>query len=156
MAESLGYAEKKSNESFLRSSDVSFEERNKHRTSYLRLNSLKVNLLTEPCLDDFHVGDCKGEGRFGKVHLAVHKKTGFVCALKKIKKELVKHMMDQFIQELKIQLFLNHPKLVKMYGYFSDSEYFYLLVEYMEEGSLYSLMKKNKKFSEEETAEKIK
>lgn len=65
-------------------------------------------------------------------------------------------MMDQFIQELKIQLFLNHPKLVKMYGYFSDSEYFYLLVEYMEEGSLYSLMKKNKKFSEEETAEKIK
>lgn len=43
-------------------------------------------------------------------------------------------------------MFLNHPKLVKMYGYFADSENFYMLVEYMEEGSLYSLMKKNKKF----------
>lgn len=29
-------------------------------------------------------------------------------------------MMDQFIQELKIQLYLNHPKLVKIYGYFAD------------------------------------
>jgi len=55
-------------------------------------------------------------------------------------------MVDQFIQEVKIQMFLNHPKLVKMYGYFADSENFYMLVEYMEEGSLYSLMKKNKKF----------
>ena len=55
-------------------------------------------------------------------------------------------MLDQFIQELKIQLFLNHSKLVKMYGYFSDEEHFYMLIEYMEEGSLYSLMKKAKKF----------
>ena len=54
--------------------------------------------------------------------------------------------MDQFIQEVKIQMFFNHPKLVKVYGYFADKEHFYMLVEYMEEGSLYSLMKKNKKF----------
>lgn len=37
-----------------------------------------------------------------------------------------------------------------MYGYFSDEEYFYMLIEYMEDGSLYSLMKKNKKFEEPE------
>ena len=71
-------------------------------------------------MSDFHIGSCKGEGRFGKVYMAVHKKTGFLCALKKIKKESVKYMMDQFIQEIKIQMFLNHSKLVKMYGYFSD------------------------------------
>jgi len=29
-------------------------------------------------------------------------------------------MLDQFIQELKIQLYLNHPNIVKMYGYFSN------------------------------------
>lgn len=66
------------------------------------------------------LGECKGEGRFGKVYLAVHKKSGFVCALKKIKKESVKFMIEQFIQELKIQQFLNHPNLVKIYGYFAD------------------------------------
>ena len=64
-------------------------------------------------------------------------------------------MIDQFIQEVKIQLFLNHPKLVKIYGYFSDEEHFYMLVEYMEEGSLYSLMKKVKKFEETAAVEKV-
>lgn len=92
------------------------------------------------------IGEIKGEGRFGKVYVAIHKKTGFLCGLKKIKKDSVRVMLDQFIQELKIQLFLNHSKLVKMYGYFSDEEHFYMLIEYMEEGSLYSLMKKAKKF----------
>lgn len=57
-------------------------------------------------------------------------------------------MMEQFIQEVKIQLFLNHPKLVKLYGYFCDEEHFYMLIEYMEDGSLYALMKKNKKIEE--------
>lgn len=64
-------------------------------------------------------------------------------------------MIDQFIQEVKIQLFLNHSKLVKMYGYFCDNEHFYMLIEYMEEGSLYSLMKKVKKFEEPAAIEKI-
>jgi hypothetical protein len=36
--------------------------------------------------------------------------------------------MEQFIQEMKIQLFLNHPKLVKLYGYFSDVENIYMLI----------------------------
>lgn len=66
------------------------------------------------------LGECKGEGRFGKVYLAIHKKTGFLFALKKIKKDSVKFMLDQFIQEIKIQQYLNHPNLVKIYGYFAD------------------------------------
>jgi aurora kinase len=89
------------------------------------------------------------------VYLAIHKKTGLICALKKVKKESVRFMLDQFIQEIKIQLFLNHAKLVKVYGYFSDAEYFYILIEYMEDGSLYSLMKKKKKIDEIEVAEKL-
>jgi len=51
----------------------------------------------------------------------MHKKTGFICAMKKIKKDSVKLMLEQFIQEIKIQLYLNHPKLVKTYGYFCDT-----------------------------------
>lgn len=40
-------------------------------------------------------------------------------------------MLDQFIQEIKIQQFLNHPNLVRIYGYFADTEHFYMLIEYM-------------------------
>jgi serine/threonine protein kinase len=64
-------------------------------------------------------------------------------------------MLDQFIQELKIQLFLNHSKLVKIYGYFSDAEHFYMLIEYMEDGSLYSLLKRRKRLEEAEAAQKL-
>jgi serine/threonine protein kinase len=87
--------------------------------------------------------------------MAIHKKTGMICALKKVKKDAVRFMLNQFIQEIKIQLFLSHPQLVKLYGYFSDFEYFYILIEYMEDGSLYSLMKKKKKIEESEVAEKL-
>lgn len=41
-------------------------------------------------------------------------------------------MIDQFIQELKINIFASHPNIVKMYGFFSDRTYFYILMEYME------------------------
>jgi serine/threonine protein kinase len=37
-------------------------------------------------IDDFTLGACKGEGRFGKVYPAVHKKTGFLLAIKKVAK----------------------------------------------------------------------
>lgn len=40
-------------------------------------------------------------------------------------------MIDQFITELKIQQYLSHPNLVKIYGYFTDKDNFYMLVEYM-------------------------
>lgn len=82
-------------------------------------------------LNDFHLGSVKGEGRFGKFYPAVHKKTGFLVGIKEIKKESLKNMLDQFIQELKIQTFIDHPNIVKLYGYFCTKENFYLILEYM-------------------------
>jgi aurora kinase, other len=102
-------------------------------------------------LADFEIGPCKGEGRFGKVYPARHKKSGFLLAIKKIKKELVKDMMKQFIGELKIGLFLNHANVVKTYGLFYDSTFIYVLMEYMEEGSLYRIAR-SASLKEEEVA----
>lgn len=56
-------------------------------------------------------------------------------------------MLDQFAQEIKISLFLNHPNIVRVYGCFSDKDHVYIMMEYMEEGSLYRLSKLNKRFS---------
>jgi aurora kinase, other len=67
--------------------------------------------------------------------------------IKQIKKEDVRLMLDQFIQEVKINMYADHPNLVKMYGFFSDRLHFYIMMEYMEEGSLYKTIKLKKKLT---------
>jgi aurora kinase len=52
-------------------------------------------------------------------------------------------------------MFLDHPNVTKTYGFFHDKSYFYILMEYMEEGSLYRIIKMNKKLTEEETKAKL-
>jgi serine/threonine protein kinase len=65
-------------------------------------------------------------------------------------------MIDQFILEIKIQSFCNHENVLKLYGFFDDAEHIYLILEYMEDGTLYQVLKRNKTLSEEETANKLK
>ena len=107
-------------------------------------------------INDFEIGKCKGQGAFGQVFLAVHKKTKMLVALKKVPKEKVKYMLDQFINEIKIQLYLDHPNIVKLFGFFDDATHFYIIMEYMEGGSLYTLVKKQKHLTEADTIEKMK
>jgi serine/threonine protein kinase len=76
-------------------------------------------------------------------------------AIKQVKKESVRLMLEQFIQEVKISLFLCHPNVVKFYGFFSDALHFYIMMEYMEEGTLYKTIKTHKKIGEQEAATKL-
>jgi len=54
--------------------------------------------------------------------------TGFLGALKIIKKDDIlgefcnknNKILNQLINEIKIQSFLNHPNLIKIYDFFSD------------------------------------
>ena len=58
-----------------------------------------------------------------------HKATNFVCAIKKIEKDNVdSKLVVQLVREIKIQSFLNHPNIVKMYTFFSDKHYIYLML----------------------------
>lgn len=75
--------------------------------------------------------------------------------IKQVKKEDVKIMLDQFIMEIKICMYLNHPNIVKVYAFFSDKTYFYILMEYMEEGTLYKTIKSSKKLSEASACVKL-
>ena len=63
-------------------------------------------------------------------------------------------MESQLILEVKLQMYLSHPNILKLYHFFSDSSHIYLIMEYMEEGSLFdSMQKKTSIFTEKETAE---
>lgn len=70
--------------------------------------------------------------------------------MKKIKKDQIKtnNLINQFMVEIKVQLMFNNPNVLKLYGFFDDEIYVYLIVEYMANGTLYKLLKTKQKLIE--------
>ena len=60
-------------------------------------------------------------------------------------------MENQVTQEIKIQMFTNHPNVLKMYGFFSDTTKIYLLLELATHGCLFKEIRK-RNFCEENLA----
>ena len=65
-------------------------------------------------------------------------------------------MIDQLGLEIRIQSCLKHPNILGIYGFFDDGTHLYIVLEYMEQGTLYSQLKKNKILDEFKTAVIIK
>ena len=50
-------------------------------------------------------------------------------------------------------MFFDHPNILKLYHFFEDEQHVYLVMEYMEEGSLFEKMqKRSERMNEKETA----
>lgn len=65
---------------------------------------------------------------------------------------LKEEITEQFIRELKIQMYLNHPNIIKMYGYFDDDKNIYIILEVGTGGQLYHYLKKNHQLPEAKVA----
>ena len=116
----------------------------KKKASASTIQDLSSGKLSINC---FELGLPKGEGKCkygGQIIPAKHLKTGILLAIKRFKKRNLKNTLDSFINEIKIQLLVDSPHVVKLYGFFDDDEHFYLLTEFMEEGSLYTHIKINR------------
>lgn len=105
-------------------------------------------------IEDFVIGKQLGSGKFGNVFAVKHKLTGFMCALKIIPKEMVKeeNIVNQLTRELKIQSCLDHPNIIKLFGFFDDEKNVYLLLELGSSGQLYRVLKEKGRFTEETTS----
>lgn len=81
-------------------------------------------------LEDFSIGKNLGEGKFGLVMVARNKKNGFLIALKKIPKAMIKshYMIEQLTLEIRLQSCLNHKNILTMYGFFDDATHFYIVL----------------------------
>ena len=60
--------------------------------------------------------------------------------------------MTQFIRELKIQQFLEHPNIIGIYGVFSDEDSIYIILELGSDGQLYDVVSNGTTLSEESTS----
>lgn len=91
-------------------------------------------------LGEFRIGKKLGNGRFGSVYLAQHKESGYIVALKVLRKrEALSQGTERSIShEIGIGTQLRHFNLVPLYGWFHDRENVYIVMEYAEAGELYN------------------
>jgi len=102
-------------------------------------------------LNDFEIGKPLGRGKFGRVYLAREKRSKQVVALKLMyKKDLAENGMEKQIKrEIEIQSHLQHPNILRMYGYFYDANRVFLILEHAPGGELFKKLIESKRFSED-------
>jgi serine/threonine protein kinase len=91
----------------------------------------------------------------GNVFKAYEKKSRWVVALKVLKKSLLTRYEHLIKRECEIQSHLYHDNILRLLAFFFDDKRIYLVLEYAPNGELYTLLKKVRRFSEEETAKYI-
>ena len=114
-------------------------------------------LLKKFHLGMFEIGKPLGKGKFGSVYLARERISGFVCALKVLKKsELTQGRVEKQVRrEIEIQSNLRHPNILKLYGHFHDNKRIFLILEYAGKGELYKHLRKENRFPEWKAAQYI-
>ena len=108
-------------------------------------------------LSDFDIGRPLGRGKYGRVFLARHRSSSFICALKMLSLEqLYRQECDhQLRREIEIQSHLRHRHVLRLYQYFFDRKSVFLVLEYAPLGELYKHLRKAGAFSEQRTARYI-
>jgi len=106
-------------------------------------------------LDEFsQMGEPIGSGSYGQVTKVVHKQTAEIFAMKVIsKKKVLEHQMTSYLtREVKTQIKVQHPNILRLLYYFEDEANVYLLLEYAKNGSLFSVLRKRGRLPEPEAA----
>jgi hypothetical protein len=101
--------------------------------------------------DYYEIKNNLGKGKFGMVKLGIHKKTGEKVAIKIMKKSSIKTPEDNELvrSEIDIMKLCHHPNIVRLLDHFENTEYIFIVMEYIEGGTLNEyLKKKHYNFSE--------
>ncbi|CAK7345845.1 unnamed protein product [Dovyalis caffra] len=103
---------------------------------------------------DFEIGRPLGRGKFGRVYLAREVKSKYIVALKVIFKEQIEkyNIYHQLKREMEIQTSLNHPNILRLYGWFHDEERVFMILEYAHGGELFKELRKCGYLSERKAA----
>jgi len=114
---------------------------NKHRKSIIRYDSnVIVSEVKSDPFEDYQVVKTIGKGAFGEVQLVEHKLTGKVRAMKLIKKSDIADE-ESILNEFNTLKKIDHQNILKIFEYYSDKEYYYLVTEYCSGGDLLQVMK---------------
>ncbi|WWC62426.1 uncharacterized protein I303_105022 [Kwoniella dejecticola CBS 10117] len=100
-------------------------------------------------LSNYQLGDILGRGASGSVYRALNFLTGETVAIKSISLlSLPASSLPDIMSEIDLLKNLNHPNIVKYKGFARDKENLFIVLEYCENGSLQTILKKFGKFPE--------
>ena len=122
---------------------IKFSELLKKVIGYLKFN------------DYYEILTMIGKGKFGIVNLGIHKKTNQKVAIKIINKSSLKSQEDiELIKsEIDIMKLCHHPNIIRLLDHFENSEYIFIVMEYISGGTLTQFLKKRYfNFSESQAA----
>jgi len=99
-------------------------------------------------LGDFEILRTLGTGSFGRVHLVQSKHNQRFYAVKVLKKQQVVKMkqVEHTNDERKMLQEVKHPFLITLWGTFQDSKNLYMVMDFVEGGELFSLLRKSQRF----------
>ena len=79
-----------------------------------------------------------GKGAFGEVRKAVHKSSKIVRAVKMLMKSKTKEDdKKRLFNEVEVLRRLDHPNILKVFEFFEDEKYFYIVIELCTGGELF-------------------
>ncbi|KAF7836372.1 putative serine/threonine protein kinase IRE isoform X2 [Senna tora] len=95
------------------------------------------------CIDDFEIIKPISQGAFGRVFLARKRATGDLFAIKVLKKAdmIRKNAVESILAERDILISVQNPFVVRFFYSFTCRENLYLVMEYLNGGDLYSLLR---------------
>ena len=94
-----------------------------------------------------------GHGAFGTVIHVLDLTTNQDIAVKVINKDRTRHSyIDKLKEEISILRILNHPNIVKFYGYLETNNQLLIKMEYIKYGSLKKWIQKQEKITEEQSS----
>ena len=105
--------------------------------------------------DLYEMKEVIGKGKFGVVNLGIHKKTGQQVAIKILNKENLKTAEDKELVQIEIGILklCHHPNIVRLLDHLENTDYIYIVTEYIEGGTLSKYLKKKKfNFSERQAS----
>ena len=96
-------------------------------------------------LGDFDILRTLGTGSFGRVHLVQSKHNQRFYAVKVLKKQQVVKMkqVEHTNDERRMLQEVKHPFLITLWGTFSDCKNLYMVMDFVEGGELFSLLRKS-------------
>ena len=96
-------------------------------------------------LSDFTMQRTLGTGSFGRVHLVQSKHNNRFYAIKVLKKAQVVKMkqIEHTNDERRMLQRVKHPFLITLWGTFQDSKALFMVMDFIEGGELFSLLRKS-------------